>query len=564
MQPKLTQLQELRRLSDQRRPRPLKPKVYVNVLEEEFRLLLKSKKKRYGKLMSLFTCKRRQRPMTREEVHYKIQQLNRCCLSHIDDSYKIHISRHKGIQTLNEIIDKSDSSDLSRTQIVALVWSSISCLHHFYIRLRIRDRGCMAWVKRNQARKSIRSYDRVIQFCLPYAFDIVLNAIITFFTESNMWSTEYLCSQLLKRFLYITKEGVVTVHSLLDIAEKTSTTNVMSARQVIRVLYQVLKRYPWYDMDDSLMRRLLTMYHHSIVPTDSAFDYVQLRTGIEVMLRHVLMNIPNDGLLKVIKIMIKWITVQEIPDDALLYFSDLIEYTAKLHKINLYRDSLEGELFMMVLELIGSKNRLYSLLGNRVLQHLMDRHRNVQHFSTPRIFFGNLSYDIAIGRYNSEDKAFVRLYRQLIHNSLLNSIKLHGSSRINIECTYASIAILIVEVPCSYIATVIVCLTMGIQETAITTTDIGLAVSHHMHATVIALISLVCWVHDAHIFYDYVIAIMTIRAKNAPHLNPPLRTSYPYAQDHVLWNKPEMFFVDWEVRYCLWKCFRPRLRNGGL
>lgn len=49
---------------------------------------------------------------------------------------------------------------------------------------------------------------------------------------------------------------------------------------------------------------------------------------------------------------------------------------------------------------------------------------------------------------------------------------------------------------------------------------------------------------------------MERRAEWAPHLNPPLKPSYEYAQHHILWNKPELFFEDWEARYGLWKCFR--------
>lgn len=31
---------------------------------------------------------------------------------------------------------------------------------------------------------------------------------------------------------------------------------------------------------------------------------------------------------------------------------------------------------------------------------------------------------------------------------------------------------------------------------------------------------------------------------------------YKYAQHHILWNKPDLFFEDWEARYGVWKCFR--------
>ena len=49
---------------------------------------------------------------------------------------------------------------------------------------------------------------------------------------------------------------------------------------------------------------------------------------------------------------------------------------------------------------------------------------------------------------------------------------------------------------------------------------------------------------------------MERRSELAPHLNPPIKALYNYAQHHVLWNKPDLFFEDWEVRYGLWKCFR--------
>lgn len=49
---------------------------------------------------------------------------------------------------------------------------------------------------------------------------------------------------------------------------------------------------------------------------------------------------------------------------------------------------------------------------------------------------------------------------------------------------------------------------------------------------------------------------MERRSELAPHLNPPLKMDYSYAQHHILWNKPDLFFEDWEVRYGLWKCFR--------
>ena len=50
----------------------------------------------------------------------------------------------------------------------------------------------------------------------------------------------------------------------------------------------------------------------------------------------------------------------------------------------------------------------------------------------------------------------------------------------------------------------------------------------------------------------------------APHLNPPMQNMYNYARQHILWNKPDLFFEDWEVRYGLWKRFRGRQDTDDL
>lgn len=69
------------------------------------------------------------------------------------------------------------------------------------------------------------------------------------------------------------------------------------------MLYQVLDDYPWNDMDDNLLYRLLTMFHKSIIPDiKDAYDYAPLRKGLEVCIRHILENLPNSHLLKVVSI----------------------------------------------------------------------------------------------------------------------------------------------------------------------------------------------------------------------------------------------------------------------
>lgn len=84
----------------------------------------------------------------------------------------------------------------------------------------------------------------------------------------------------------------------------------------------------------------------------------------------------------------------------------------------------------------------------------------------------------------------------------------------------------------------------------------GRTESYHIHAVIISVLSFICWINRAKDFHDYINRIVMERAQWAPHLNPPIQTSYRFAVHHVLWYKPELFLIDWEVRYGLWKRFR--------
>lgn len=81
--------------------------------------------------------------------------------------------------------------------------------------------------------------------------------------------------------------------------------------------------------------------------------------------------------------MLEW-TFEDISDTALLDFGNLLEYAAVIHISEAYLNSIPDDVFPLVLNLIASDNILHSLLGNRVLQHLLDRNKNRLHFETPR------------------------------------------------------------------------------------------------------------------------------------------------------------------------------------
>lgn len=96
---------------------------------------------------------------------------------------------------------------------------------------------------------------------------------------------------------------------------------------------------------------------------------------------------------------------------------------------------------------------------------------------------------------------------------------------------------------------------MVIQDYAINAEHVPVRCRYWMHAIVVSLMSLVCWVHRAPDLYRYVNRIVSTRAKEAPQLNPPLTKIYS-VEKHIVWNKPTLYFEDWELRYGLWKHFQ--------
>lgn len=82
--------------------------------------------------------------------------------------------------------------------------------------------------------------------------------------------------------------------------------------------------------------------------------------------------------------MLSWVFDDTQTDEAFLDFGNTIEYAALLHDTQNYKESLSSDVFPSVLRLIASENFLHSLLGHRVLQHLLDRRGNLPLFSTPQ------------------------------------------------------------------------------------------------------------------------------------------------------------------------------------
>lgn len=143
-----------------------------------------------------------------------------------------------------------------------------------------------------------------------------------------------------------------------------------------------------------------------------------------------------------------------------------------------------------------------------------------------------------------------------MHDNLLKAVKSHCTNIVNLKIIYSIICCLVLEVPCGLTAAAAACMVMAIQDLALNGENIPAPCRYWLHAVVVSVMSLICWVHKAPVLYTYVNHIISRRAKEAPQLNPPIMYYYNIGRHHVTWNKPTLFFEDWELRFALWKHFQ--------
>ncbi|XP_076380377.1 uncharacterized protein LOC117217664 isoform X1 [Megalopta genalis] len=432
---------------------------------------------------------------------------------------------------------------------------------HYNKTLRHTHNIC-EWKRRRKRRFAKECYNNLLKIYIPEKSKEILQAVVNTIYEEKLWEFETDCFEVLCTLLESGVSGALMFHIIWDKIENPNI-NPENTRRIIRILYELLDVYDWPDSYDTILviERILNLFYISVTDTklnNHITPYATLKKGLEVCIINMVKHVCNDHLLIIVQHMCSWAVEPGMTDEIILEFGSTLEYTAYMHEVALYEKTLTPKVFPLLMDMIASKSKIISLLGNRVIQYLIDRKENKMNFDTPKIFFENNQFDLTIGECLKEDKLFCKLHREILHDSILKSIINHCSSRMNLETTYCTICLFVIEIPCGFTAAAIVCLIMNLQDMTLRKGKHQAGVSYHLHAIIIAIMSLLCWVHKAKVFYEYVNKIMLERAQWAPHLNPPIQSQYNFAAHHILWDKPDLFFVDWEARYGLWKCFRLR------
>ncbi|XP_030031138.2 uncharacterized protein LOC115447977 isoform X1 [Manduca sexta] len=500
--------------------------------------------------------------LTGVDLQEKINQLHQAYMP-MDLSSVFYHSKVNAIKKLEYILRYSSRTALQDADYEELILCALTLVYFFGMRLKLRQLTSHYgyWCGKRHFNKAESVFQMTMDQLHPERSDVTIKITLNFFTTVSLWPFESFVEQILEVVLYYNRGKTTLFNLMLTDIHCVLFKDVKSARHRMRVLYELLKSTNWIIDKQKLLpfvTRLLDFFAYSIAKGDSKISaYGYLRKGFEVCLRRIFERVENQHRLMIITTMLNWFSMVNMSDDDVLEFSSLLDRAAELYKVGQYTESFREGVFEHVLvNLVGSTNALYSIVGCRLLHRFLDRQNNAEYLTVPSLYYEFSQVRLKVGCYDSYDKTFIRNHRDKFHEFFLKAVKLHCNNSGNLKAIFVVVCLVILEVPCGLTAAAAACIVMTIQDFALNGENLTATCRYWMHAIVISVMSLICWVHKAPVLYRYVNQIISRRAKEAPQLNPPLMQIYNIGRHHVTWNKPTLFFEDWELRYGLWKHFK--------
>lgn len=461
-----------------------------------------------------------------------------------------------GIRKLNKIVKTlhlytMDSEERRNILVVGLFF-----VYFFWDNLKISFdwRGKQSRTKYIHSKVMLKS---LLNILLPYSENEVLHSISAFFYAFNLWSNLIYIKDITEA-LFICEASIENMFMMTCLKiEEFITDDVNLSKQLLNITYNIIQHRNLFVLKNvnylSFVVRLRDMFRASM--SMQIQNYGLLRRGINVCLRQVCHHLSYKDLLIFISGMIDSAYVAKLTEDDIVQFATILEYAANLHVTNIFKDLETGGVFANTLELMCSENSFISLLGCRLLQYLLDRHGNKKKLTAPMVFFAYSELGVQVAMFNVVDEEFIDKHKISIQDSIMCVVMNHSLKTANIGQLFACVALILLEVPCGLTAAWTCWVSVKIQDFALKTPLLCKASRHGLHALAISVVSVACWVHNSTTLYKHIGEIAARRANQAPHLSPPLRTAYTYAQYHITWDKPDLFMDEWELRYGLWKTF---------
>lgn len=392
---------------------------------------------------------------------------------------------------------------------------------------------------------------------MPERMEVIIITIMDFLRMEQLWKVECVCCKIFKSLLSGCVSPEIPFYNMLDYIEEMITEGKTDdPRHVIHVLFSIINEEYFSTMPANGVMRLMGLYHLSVQLEQNKFYLI--RTGFEMILVKLMRAVYSDEITKIFPMILHLTFETELTKFESKEFGSTLRHGVARLRENPISQNLQPEYLKFLLGEMTSSCDVNSFLAARFLAIIIDRHNNLELFSSPMIFHEYTKYDLKIDAEADEQvRAIFIEYRTLFESSIIGMIKLHGSKRDNLNAVYSLMCVIVSSVPSDFTVVFIVCILMNLQRFCIAGSQIlNQVLINHVHSLIASIMTLICWVTRATSLTKYVHTIVNIRYDAAPHFNPPLNYFYEYADHHVLHHKTELFFNSWELRYCLWKRFR--------
>lgn len=298
------------------------------------------------------------------------------------------------IKKMNYILKHCCRKDLQERDFDDLLLCALTMVYYFGMRLKLSrlTSKYWYWCGRRQFLKAEAAFQKTMDMLLPECSEFTIKITLKFFTDVSLWSFESFVGQILEVVLYFNRGKTTLFNLMLTDIHYVLFSDVKSARHRMRVFYELLKSSSWVIDKQKLLpfvTRLLDFFAYSISKGDgrtSAYRY--LRKGFEVCLRRIFERVENQHRLLIITTMLNWFSMVNMNQEDVLEFSTLLEHAAQFYEVYSYKDSFgEGLIEHVLVNLVGSPNATYSLVGCRLLLKFLDRQDNSQYLIVPTIFY---------------------------------------------------------------------------------------------------------------------------------------------------------------------------------
>lgn len=498
---------------------------------------------------------------TERQFRQKIQILEKHCALYLDSAIRAaNMNIKKSIKVLEQILTLTDRQVFQTApeyEIDSIIKCSLILVQSYVAHLKLTG-NTLFYGSNPSYTAAKKCFHNLAYKLLPECLDQMLNGIMKFLQNEHLWKVEFICSEILLVMLKCDAYPSVVLQKMLNYVEnRIEHEDVKEARHVTRVLHDIMFKEHWRKLLASDMSFLIHLYYASVQNRSTENKDFQMCRGFEICLRRLFEIIETGQLVDVIRTMVILTFNSPLTDEPMLTFGSSTEYAALCDTSRKITD-LPGVIEYLLVA-IASTSAVRSILACRILSRYIDQSRNYTEFSIPQIFFSDTMYNIKLAaQYPDEPSAF-EVYDRDVENAVMAAIKQHSMNRVSSQAIYTLLCTITVEIPCGYIAAYITHLTMQIQKYALTldnTKLLEMQHSNHLNAIVVSVLSLMCWVNRPKTLTKLIHTILMKRFDEGPHLNPPIKDHYQYAQHHAIWNKPDLFFSPWELRYGLWKCFR--------